>query len=165
MPRRGFDLTVAMRRDLFNAYRKVYTTCHSQNEAWIKTALQPAPRFYVSPKMAYEKLRRMVRGDFSEVDAMGAGKRRMYYELFQRLDKLSQQKEFIGKSLWFITTFLVSQPAPEFYISIETVRKVINCGKKYGEYYHHKEIFGKNKLDNKNLACLRKPAGFRCSPR
>lgn len=160
MPRRGFDLTVAMRRDLLSAYRQVYTNCHSQKEAWIKTARHDAPRFYVSPKTAYNVLRYMVRGDFTVVDAKSPREQRMYYELFRKLDKLSQQKEFIGKSLWFITPFLVSQPAPEFYASIETVRKAISCGKKYGEYYHHKEIFGKDKLSDKDLAHLRKSGGF-----
>ena len=132
-----------MREDLMVAYRNVYTTCHSQMEAWEKTRKQPAPRFYISPKRAYLMLSNMVQGDFSKVDALPSLKRQMFYDLFNIVNELSQKKEFIGKSLWFLCQFAVAKPAPEFYISVEALKKAIICSKKYGKEYHHKQIFGK----------------------
>lgn len=144
MPRRGFDLTIQMRKDLIEAYRHVYASCRSQEEAWQKTALQPAPRYYISPKRAYHVLIEMVKGNFGVVDVMPQMKRKMYYDLFREVQSMTQKTEFIHKSLWFICQFAVSHPAPEFYISIEALRKTINCCRKYGIQYHHKEVFCKS---------------------
>lgn len=145
MPKRGFDLTVQMRKDLFDAYRKVYGSCHSQEEAWEKTIKQPAPRFYVSPKRAYHVLINMVKGDFGQVDSLPALKRKMYYDIFENVNRMSQKTEFIGKSLWFICQFAVSMPAPEFYISTQVVSTIINRGRRFGLYYHYEEVYGKSR--------------------
>ncbi len=143
MPKRGFELTVRMREDLMTAYRSVYASCHSQMEAWEKTRRQPAPRYYVSPKRAYLVLSGMVQGDFTKVDALPCLKRKMFYDLLADVNDLSQRKEFMGKSLWFLCQFVVTRPAPEFYISVEALKKAITCSKKYGKNYHHHQIFGK----------------------
>ena len=144
MPRRGFSLTIQMRKDLAEAYRHVYASCRSQGEAWRKTILQPAPRYYVSPKRAYHVMIDMIKGDFSVVDGMPAKKRKMYYDLFQNVQDMTQKTEYIGKSLWFICQFAVNSPAPEFYISTEALRKTINCCRRYGLQYHHKQVFSKS---------------------
>lgn len=143
MPRRGFDLTVQMRKDLAEAYRHVYSSCRSQEEAWNKAVCQPAPRYYISPKRAYHIMIEMVKGNFDVVDVMPPKKRKMYYDLFNVVQSMTQKTEYIGKSLWFICQFAVSSPAPEFYISVEALRKTINCCRKYGVSYHHKEVFPK----------------------
>lgn len=85
----------------------------------------------------------MVKGNFAVVDVMPQKKRKMYYDLFLVVQSMTQKTEYIGKSLWFICQFAVSSPAPEFYISVEALRKTINCCRKYGVQYHHKEVFPK----------------------
>ena len=60
MTKQNYDITRMQREDLAKAYRDVYPKCWSQQEVWDKIAKHPAPRYYVSAKEAYEKLRRMV---------------------------------------------------------------------------------------------------------
>lgn len=139
MARRSFELSCMMREDLLMAYRNVYATCRTQKEAYQKTVRSPAPRFYVTPKQAWERLRHMVVGDFTEVDQLNELYKKMYYELFEKMQILSQRKEFFGKSLWFICQFLVSQPASQFFITPETFSDIFQSIRKYGKEYHFKE--------------------------
>lgn len=149
MTKKDFELTRQFRDDLMAAYRQVCGKCWTQREAWQKTAESPAPRYYVSAKEAHEKLRRMVVGDTSIVDAMSERRRRMYYSLFAKLQILSQKKEMIGKSLWFMCPFLVTQPAPEFFVSADTVKEIFRNYKLYGNDYRILEIRRKRADRNK----------------
>ena len=151
MTKINFDLTTMQREDLMMAYRDVAGTCHKQEEAYRKVAEHPAKRCYVSAKQAFEKLRRMVVGDFTEVDSMKEPKRRMYYYLFGKLNELSQRKEYIGKSLYFICSFLVCEPAPEFFVTPETVRDIFCKYRKYGKEYRELDL-RKKRLSDKVLA-------------
>ena len=140
MTKANYDLTVRQREDLMMAYREVAPRCHSQREAWIKLSSHPAPRYYVSPKQAFEKLRKMVMGDTSTVDTMSAPRRRMYYSLFSKMQEMAQRKEFIGKSLYYICTFLVGQPAPEFFLSPRTVEDIFSNCKRHGKEYRDMDL-------------------------
>lgn len=147
MVKRNFELTCKMREDLMNAYREVYTKCHSQREAYIKTVKHPAPRFYITPKRAYSALILMVKGDFSELENLNPAKRNMYLELFDKLQQMSQKQEFMGKSLRFICPFLVTQPASEFYISVDTFKDIFPSMKKHGKNYHFKDTRSQRKAE------------------
>lgn len=140
MTKNNFDLTARQRSDVLQAYREVAPHCHSQEEAYIKTAQHPAPRYYVSPRNAWNRLRLMVTGDFSEVDAMLPNRRRMYYSLFNKLQELSQRRGFIGKSLWFICQFLVAEEAPEFFLTTDAVKRIFIYSKRYGTDYRVKNM-------------------------
>lgn len=145
MVKRNFELTCKMREDLMNAYREVYTKCHSQREAYIKTVSHPAPRFYITPKRAYNALALMVKGDFSELKNLDPTKRSMYLELFEKLQQMTQKQEFMGKSLRFICPFLVTQPASRFFISEETFKDIFPSMKKYGKDYRFKDTRSERK--------------------
>lgn len=155
MPKRSFSLTCKMREDLMGAYREVYTKCHSQKEAYLKTVNHPAPRFYVSAKQAYEMLRAMVVGDMTKIDALAPLKRCMYMELFEKLQQLSQEKAFIGKSLWFICPFLVTLPASQFYISAQTFKDIFPSMKKYGKKYHFRDTRPKRRAEKRRRKARR----------
>lgn len=145
MVKRNFELTCKMREDLMDAYREVYTKCHSQREAYIKTVKHSAPRFYVSPKQAYDILRPMITGDNSRLQTLPPLKQKMYLELFDILKQMFQRQEFMGKSLWFICQFLVAQPASEFYISVNTFKDIFPSLKKYGKNYHFRDTRSQRK--------------------
>lgn len=81
----------------------------------------------------------MVKGDFSELENFSNLKRNMYLELFEKLQQMSQKQEFMGKSLRFICPFLVTQPASEFYISVDTFKDIFPSMKKYGKNYRFKD--------------------------
>lgn len=135
-----------MRQDLMNAYREVYSKCHSQREAYIKTVKHPAPRFYVTPTQAYKMMRPVVAGDFSKLEALPPLKRDMYIEMFDTLRRMTQKQEFMGKSLWFICQFLVTYPASEFYLSINTFKDIFPSIKKHGKNYHFNDTRSRGKM-------------------
>lgn len=141
MPRRGFDVMVTMRDDLMKTYREVFSKCRTQKEAYAKTVKQPAPRFYVSPKHAYEIMRLLVSGDTSVLEKMGNTRRRMYQDMFGILLKMMQKPEYTGKSLWFICQFLVIQPAPEFYFSVSSMEDLFALYRRYGRKFHHDDVY------------------------
>ena len=149
MARRSFELTCIMREDLMNAYRGVYSKCHSQGEAYYKTVKHPAPRFYVTPTQAYNMMRPIVAGDFSKLNALPPLKRNMYIEMFNVLRALTQKQEFMGKSLWFICPFLVTHPASEFYLSKNTFKDIFPSIKKHGKNYRFNDTRSRGKEQNK----------------
>ena len=148
MTKKNYDLIVCQREDLMKVYRTVAPHCHLQKEAWEKVVSSPAPRYYVSARQAWDRLRRMVVGDFSVVDKMKPIKQRLYYSLFNKYIELSQKKQFAGKSLWFVCQFLVVEPAPEFFMQPKNLKFIFCYYKKYGKDYREMDIRRK-KLANK----------------
>lgn len=138
MSKSNYDLTRQQHEDLLAAYREVCGSCWTQQEAWEKTAKHAAPRYYITPKAAYNKLSRMVQGDTSEIDSLSDNRRRLYYSLFEKLKDLSQRKDLIGKSLWFLCPILVMQPAPEFFIKSKTVKDIFIKNRLYGSRSRNK---------------------------
>lgn len=134
------ELTKQQHIDVLKAYRDVAPRCRTQKEAWEKTAKHPAPRYYITPRQAWSRLRLMVRGDFSEVDAMKPIRRSMYYSLFETLQRLTQKREYMGHSLFFICQFLVAEPAPEFFIGFEAVKRIFSFSKKYNVDFRYSKV-------------------------
>ena len=96
----------------------------SQEQAFRRTVEQPAPRFYVTRKQAYQVVMKMLAGDFSEVDKMNRNRKRMYYVLFDRTMDAIQKRGYKDKSLYYIMQYVVIQPAPEFFLSWRTLEKI-----------------------------------------
>ena len=123
MSKSNYKIIEDMRDALMAVYRDVAPKCFSQRDAWEQTIKHPAPRYYVSPKQAYQRLLPLLDGDTSGLDAMKPERRRMYMSIFEKVMEASQRREFAGKSLWYIIPWVVSQPAPEFFIGAESIRK------------------------------------------
>lgn len=117
------DILKQMHADTIKAYCKVLETekCWTMEQACAKAVKLPAPRYYVTPKQAFMVITRMIRGDFEQVNLMMPLKRRMYYSLYETVVKMTEQRAFIGKSLWYIMQYAVTQPAPEFFIKPHTL--------------------------------------------
>jgi len=122
MGKTDFSITHQMHLDLVEAYKQVAGACWTQRQAYERMVLQPAPRFYVTPKQAYQIIAPMVRGDFNSVNLMMPMRRKMYYELYGVVINMIEQKAFIGKSLWHIMQYAVLQPASRFYITPDRAR-------------------------------------------
>lgn len=116
-----YSISRQLQDDLLKAYVKVCkeNRAWSQLDAYKMTVKQPAPRYYVSSKQAYQIISRMMRGDFSQVDTMLDNRRRMYHSLFEKVIELSESTMFVGKSLWHIIPFAITSPAPEFFVKPE----------------------------------------------
>lgn len=106
-----------MQTDLMDAYKRVCGRCWNQREAYERMVMEPAPRYYITPKQAFQVLSPMMRGDFTQVKQMLKLKREMYYSLYDEVVKMAEQTQFVNKSLWFIVQFAVTRPAPRFYIT------------------------------------------------
>lgn len=126
--------TDAMRQDMMKVYKEVYSSCWSQREAWEKTIRHPAPRFYISPKQAYEVLRPMFfYGDFSALGKMKPTRQRLYQALYEVVKSLSYKRDYIGMSLHKIVNHAISQPAPEFFVDWEAMRKIFRWQKRLNQ--------------------------------
>lgn len=127
------ELKTRMRKDLFIAYRDVTSKpCPSQAVAWRRTVKHPAPRYYVTPKGALNVVGPMARGDFSKLERVPKHRRKLYLCLFEEMKILAQKRAFQGKSLTCLITAAVQRPAPEFFITAETFRKIFHNAKRYG---------------------------------
>lgn len=147
------DLQVQMRKDLFAAYREVASrSCPSQQLAWVRTVRHPAPRFYVGGKKASYVMSCLARGDRDILDKMTPLRRAMYLDLEQVVLELSQKRQFCNSSISFITSFALTQPAKQFYISPSTFRSIFRYAKRYGIDYtwHDASQEAKAYTNNKN---------------
>lgn len=114
-----------------DAYKRVAPTCWTQGEAYERMVKEPAPRYYVTAKQAYQVIAKMVKGDFEMVNMMLPLRRRMYYSLYDEFVSLCEKPIFFNKSVWFIIQHAVARPAPQFFISPERA-KHIRCWLKSG---------------------------------
>lgn len=96
----------------------------TQTEAFERTVRHPASRFFIDTRRAYQNIYPMLRGDYSRLEKMKPLRQEMYKALFDVVMRLSQKRQFWGKSPYYIVRFAVLEPAPRFYIGIEKMRKV-----------------------------------------
>lgn len=139
------ELQAQMRQDLFAAYAEVTSRpCPSQQIAWIRTVKHPAPRYYIGAKKAVNIIGQLMLGNRAVLDSMRSYKKRMYIELEQEVLRLSEKKEYQGKSLKYICSFAILHPAKEFYISWETFKKIFCNAKRYGINFAWKDVLARN---------------------
>lgn len=119
-----YDISKQYQEDLIKAYNKVAPLSWTQADAYKKAVKQPAPRYYVSARQAAQVIAPMVRGDFERVDMMQPNRKRMYYSIYDKVIELSEKRAFIGKPLLYIVRFAVASPAPEFFVSPNTLAMV-----------------------------------------
>lgn len=132
MRKMNYDISRQMQDDLIKAYCKACESSWTMLDACNKAVKMPAPRFYITPKQAHAVISRMMKGDFGRVDLFMPLKRKMYYELFDVVVRLSEKREFIGKSLWYIMPYAVLQPASQFFIkghSLYCIRQDMRMGR------------------------------------
>ena len=118
------------RESMYDELMKVYCKVlrefdvRTQTEAFERTVRHAASRFYIDTRRAYQNIYPMLRGDYSRIEKMKPLRQEMYKALFDVVMRLSQKRQFWGKSPYYIVRFAVLEPAPRFYIGIEKMRKV-----------------------------------------
>lgn len=110
--------------ELMKVYCKVYRECRTQDDAFDRTVRHPASRFFIDARRAYQNIYPMLRGDYSRLEKMKPLRQEMYKDLFDVVMRLSQKRQFCGKSPYYIVKFAVLEPAPRFFIGVEKMRKV-----------------------------------------
>lgn len=119
-----YDISKQYQDDLIKAYNKVAPFSWTQEDAYKKAVKLPAPRYYVSARQAAQVISPMIRGNFEKVNMMMPNRKRMYYSLYEKVIELSEKRAFVGKSLTYIMQFAVASPAPEFFVSHNTLAQV-----------------------------------------
>ena len=112
--------------ELMKVYCKVLREfdVRTQTEAFERTVRHPASRFFIETRRAYQNIYPMLRGDFSRIEKMKPLRQEMYMALYDVVVRLSQKRQFWGKSPYYIVKFAILEPAPRFYIGVEKMRKV-----------------------------------------
>lgn len=116
-----------MHDDLMRNFREVLmesSTGTGMNELCETTVKRPAMRFYISPLQAFKIISQMRKGNFRSLERMPDYRREMFNEINRMVDDCMMRYEFATKSLIFIVAHVISKPAPRFYVSAESMRRL-----------------------------------------
>lgn len=110
--------------DLFRVLRKIISSpeIYTQKEAIRQAINSPSVRFWVTGECATKAINRIRRGD--KLTEMKPHRRKMFFEIYHRYNDQKSKKEFSGKSVSYICSFLVEEPAPAFYLTLSTAIKL-----------------------------------------
>ncbi|MEG1724103.1 MAG: hypothetical protein RR313_01785 [Anaerovoracaceae bacterium] len=124
------DFTEQRNRDILSAYKKILAThdVKLHKDAIRLTINSSAARFYVSAESAAKTLNRIRSGD--NLSEIKQHRREMFNELYKRYLECKRTYEFHDKSLSYICTFIVEEPAPKFYLTIATALKLFKAQQK-----------------------------------
>ena len=135
MSRKGTKLEFLdeMHDDLLRNFRKVVIESRQgmgMNELCEAAIRRPAKRFYISTLQAYKVVSKMRKGNFACLDRMPDYRREMFYEINRKVDEYMMRYEFATKPLLFIISHVLSNKAPRFYVSAESMRKLYYSNQK-----------------------------------
>ncbi len=117
------DFTHQRNQDILRAYREQLAKARYiiMPEIFQRVADSPASRFWVSEERAAVEVSRMLVG--KSFSRMRKNKREMFQEIFRRF--LILREQFPDKSVYELTSVVVNQPAPKFYLTARTVGEFI----------------------------------------
>ncbi len=124
-------------QDLLRAYHE-YLRTHAHidvEEAFRAIVKMPSRRFWVSKIRAAIVISEMMHGD--DLRGMRPSKRAMFEEIFRRVRQLMGEERWQGVPLRQVVSYVIDQPAPQFYLSPDTARLYIKPAKKA---WHKKHI-------------------------
>lgn len=134
MCRKGtvIDYLEDMQKDVYSKYKMVVAQgVSTEKEAFELTQKMPSRRFWVSSNQAYKICMAIHRGDLSVFDHMPQYRVDMFQEIYRRFIQQRNKLLFRGKKPYFIIPFIIAQEAPRFYISVDTIRKIVYKQRKY----------------------------------
>lgn len=129
MCRKGtkLDFLDEMHTDLMQNFREVLSKNKkgmSVSELCEETVKRPARRFYVSVLQAYKVVSKIRKGNLHELDRMASYRKDMFLEINRMVDECLTRYEYATKPLIFIVAHVLSNRAPRFYISAESMRQL-----------------------------------------
>lgn len=113
--------------ELYKAYIRVCRTRNvSHNEAIRIAVNSPCSRYWISPDYVYREILAKINPNSSHIRCKPrVGKKSIYDQMFEEYKRLSKTPMFRGCSIFFISSFLVNRPAPNFCISYSRAKKII----------------------------------------
>ena len=151
MPRKSEQLLLQKCTDLMAAYRRIADSCTTQKQAWERTVDSPAPRYYITHFQAYQRMLQFYKKD-PAIQSLPLLQRRQFEALYETCLRMSQQKEYVGMSLYQLTQFAILQPAPSFFVSPKSVPRYFQIAKQYENDKHRRflHFYRDEYLKNKN---------------
>lgn len=116
-----------MHDDMMRNFRDVLKesrTSMGMNEICEAAVKRPAMRFYISPLQAFKVVSKIRKGNLHCLDRMPGYRREMFHEINRMVDDCMMKYEFSTKPLLFVVTHVISKPAPRFYVSAESMRRL-----------------------------------------
>lgn len=125
---RSFEYKELRDKDLMRAYREQIASQRNIHlpDVLRQTVNSPSQRFWVSDTRANIIMSRLRKGD--SLPEMNGNKKRMFLEIYRRVCILSE--EYPDMSLSELTSIVVEQPAPCFYITPQSAKVIIHKIKK-----------------------------------
>ena len=113
------------RQDLYSIYRKglVDGQFSSMRDAGLWICTQPAPHYYVSPEFASWLVGRIIAGQ--SLDDLNPSTQRMARQLYRNYEEYLRYHPDNKRSRVEIMNELVDQPAPEFYMTPDAIRRAL----------------------------------------
>lgn len=129
MSRKGTKLEFLdeMHDDLMRNFRAVVMESGpgvGMNELCEATVSRPARRFYISTLQAYKVVSQMRKGNLRCLERMPEYRQDMFREINRMVDEYMIRYEFSTKPLLFVVAHVLSNRAPRFYVSAESMRKL-----------------------------------------
>lgn len=122
-----------MHEDLMRNFRTVVMEDKSgmdMNEICEATVRRPAKRFYISTLQAYKVISKIRKGNLKCLERMPIYRREMFHEINRIVDEYLMRYEYSTKPLLFVVAHVLSNKAPRFYISAESMRKLYYSNQK-----------------------------------
>lgn len=125
MKRPESDLRVPRNEAIYATYKRIMKE-HPEftNEEVIRAILEsPQPRMWVSFYGVYRTLLRIVYN--SRKAPLNKSRERLETDVRERYERLKEKRIFKDASLFFITSFIIAEPAKGFYMSPSRIIKTI----------------------------------------
>lgn len=116
-----------MHDDLMRNFREVLTesrTSMGMTELCEATVRRPAKRFYISPLQAFKVVSQIRKGNLHCLERMPSYRQEMFHEINRMVDEYVTRYEFASKPLIFVVAHVISNRAPRFYVSAESMRRL-----------------------------------------
>lgn len=124
MRRSNFELNEQRNDDLLRAVKEVVIkySVNNTKEAVAMAIKMPSKRFWVTSQVAARVIWRMEKGDM--LKEMRPTARKRFFELYKLYQRLRDTDEFKNRSIYYMSAILVEQPAPEFYLTVDSALKI-----------------------------------------
>ena len=112
-------------KDLCKAMSEARIKAYDADTAMSERLLEPAPRFYVTPKVASDYIYKIEAYGEQVLDGMTPNKKQMYHDLYAVVKNLRQIQEYKTMPIYKLVRTAVEQQAPQFYVSLSTAKNII----------------------------------------
>lgn len=119
-----FEYEDARNKSLLAAYNEVVNANRNLSgyALYVRVVNMPSCRFWVSEERAAIVISAMLKG--RSIENMRQNNREMFTEIYNRVMEL--RKERPGESVYNLTFDAVNSPAPKFYLTPASAKKIIN---------------------------------------